>query len=340
MERGVSIIICCFNSGDRLPETIRHIADQKVRNDLLWEVLIVDNASTDNTQAIAQKLLDALFASGINGKLISEKEAGLSHARKAGIDAASFHYALFCDDDNWLSDNYVQDAFDLMEGDATFGACGGKGIAHFEVAEPGWFNNFKRSFAVGSALKNSGVITDTMSFLTGAGMMLRLEAWGEILAAGFASLLSDRKGKELSSGGDLEICAMLRLSGYRLYFADQISYKHFIPRERLTEAYLKRLLIGIAKANVTLTAYHYLLNGMETNKHLIWLRILVKLTPKLYISQKSRNQSFEKRMEFLSLSSYYRELISQNFQFDKSLKKINSVRFALRQQRTESNKTT
>jgi len=50
---GISVVICCYNSASRLPATLQHIAEQSLDSEILWEIIIVDNASTDNTAEIA-----------------------------------------------------------------------------------------------------------------------------------------------------------------------------------------------------------------------------------------------------------------------------------------------
>ncbi len=52
----VSIVICCYNSAHRLPETIRHLLAQEIPEGLLWEVIVVDNACTDNTAQVKTRL--------------------------------------------------------------------------------------------------------------------------------------------------------------------------------------------------------------------------------------------------------------------------------------------
>ena len=46
---GVSIVICCHNSAKLLPRTLEHLRAQEVDSTIPWEVIVVDNASTDNT---------------------------------------------------------------------------------------------------------------------------------------------------------------------------------------------------------------------------------------------------------------------------------------------------
>nr|HAD52125.1 glycosyltransferase family 2 protein [Algoriphagus sp.] len=93
---GISIIICTYNGELRLPITLEYIS--KLRFEGPWELLIVDNASKDNSNFIAQE-----FFKGnpiIQGKVVFEPNAGLTHARQKGWRTANYDIVLFCDDDN------------------------------------------------------------------------------------------------------------------------------------------------------------------------------------------------------------------------------------------------
>ena len=56
MASGISVIICCYNSSLRLDETLKHLINQKTHG-FNWELIVVDNASTDNTEAYARLVL-------------------------------------------------------------------------------------------------------------------------------------------------------------------------------------------------------------------------------------------------------------------------------------------
>jgi len=45
MPEGVSVIICCYNSAKRLPETLRHLAKQKLDTAFPWEVVVIVDGS-------------------------------------------------------------------------------------------------------------------------------------------------------------------------------------------------------------------------------------------------------------------------------------------------------
>jgi glycosyltransferase involved in cell wall biosynthesis len=53
--QGVSIIVCCYNSAERLPETLKHLALLESNEDVNWELIIVDNNSSDTTIVVCKE---------------------------------------------------------------------------------------------------------------------------------------------------------------------------------------------------------------------------------------------------------------------------------------------
>ena len=233
--QGVSIIICCYNGANRLPETIRHIARQRVPAYVPWELILVDNGSTDDSALVARMewrkhRVDTYL------KVVLEPEPGLSNARARGFREARYEYAIMCDDDNWLEDTYVSCVYDLMSENPKIGALGGLGKLVFEVPPPAPELDF--IFAAGPQASCPGKVPENK--LYGAGCVIRQSAYENLLRKGFRSLLIDRRGRELSSGGDYEICLALAVVGYDIWYDDRLRFTHFITRERLTWPYLKR----------------------------------------------------------------------------------------------------
>jgi glycosyltransferase involved in cell wall biosynthesis len=109
MNRGFSIILCCYNSAALLPETLKSLAALEISPGLPVELLVIDNASADRTAAVA---MDSWVRYGEPFPLtiFREPRAGLSFARKAGIRLAGYEYLLFCDDDNRLDPDYLTGA--------------------------------------------------------------------------------------------------------------------------------------------------------------------------------------------------------------------------------------
>jgi glycosyltransferase involved in cell wall biosynthesis len=256
---GISVIVCCYNSAKRLPKTIEHIAKQRVNNTVKWELIIVNNNSTDNTEQVTKDIWEAL---GTPTKLVIVKEPqpGLSYAREKGMSKAKYDVLLWCDDDNWLCDTYVQTAFDIMNKNLDIGGLGGWCEAAFETEKPKWFDVSARYFAVSKQGKRSGDITTKKGCVYGAGMVLRKSHWLELKQKGFKHLLKDRVGKSLSSGGDTEYCYALRLLGYKMWYDERLYFKHYMSDGRLSLAYVSRLRKAMAYSNFMLWPYLDLLN--------------------------------------------------------------------------------
>src|SRR5437773_6033620 len=107
---GVCVVICCHNGGKRLARTLAHLADQVVPPEIAWEVIVVDNASTDGTADVAA----ACWSNCVPLRIISEPRLGLTYARERGFREAKYEFISFVDDDNWVSPEWVRTVFRLM----------------------------------------------------------------------------------------------------------------------------------------------------------------------------------------------------------------------------------
>lgn len=257
---GVSVIICTFNGADRLRETIKHIAKQKTDPRLLWELILVDNASTDNTKQVTSDEWSK-YKTRARLKIVDEPTQGLSPARQKGFDTASYEYIVLCDDDNWLEENFVQSSYDIMSGNDKIGVLGGPNDALCELPPAEWFRWFQQCYAAGTQADihngkiSEGNITWKRGFVWGAGMVVRKTALKELYSKGFKSLMSDRKGYQLSSGGDSELCYALVLSGWQVWYDNRLKLKHCMPAGRLSWNYLIRLFQGFGITSVGLDYY-------------------------------------------------------------------------------------
>ena len=104
----VSIIMPSWNTARFIEESIQSVIAQTYTN---WELLIVDDASTDNSLAEARKFekTDArikVFA--------SEKNRGVSASRNFAIKHASGRYVAFLDSDDWFGRNKLEVVFQII----------------------------------------------------------------------------------------------------------------------------------------------------------------------------------------------------------------------------------
>ena len=106
MNSKISILIPAYNTGRYIAECIESVIAQTYRN---LEIIIVDDGSTDNTKAIAERY--ALNDSRINVVAISHE--GVSTARNVCMSHATGDYILFVDSDDWIGDNLCRELIDL-----------------------------------------------------------------------------------------------------------------------------------------------------------------------------------------------------------------------------------
>lgn len=283
-EPGVSIIICCFNSAKRLPQTLAHVAAQEVPAHIPWEVIVVDNASTDNTATLALELW--LERNGVDFRVVRQPRPGLSYARETGFETAQFEYVAFVDDDNWICTNWVEQVYTTFQLDEKIGACGGRSIAAFEIPPPYWFSSHASRYAVGAQANQPGELTSERKSLWGAGLSIRKSAWLDIKHQGFDHLVPDRQGNKLTSGGDTEICYALTIAGWKLWYNPDLVLQHFLPASRLQWSYLRKLVRAIGASSVSLDPYIFLkyptMGVVQGRFQTIWLWKIRALTSNLF----------------------------------------------------------
>lgn len=254
---GVSIVICCYNSVGRLPETLRHLAAQTSTASIPWEVLVIDNASSDATAAVARQAWSDEALAPL--RVVNEPKPGLTHARYRGLRESQFEFISLIDDDNWVSADWVARVFSILSTHPEVAVCGGRGEPVLEIkTPPEWFAEFASAYAVGPQGGAEGYVV--RAWLYGAGMSIRKAAWIALLSNGFRPALADRKGKSLTSGGDSELCFALVLSGWNLWYDPNLTFRHYLPAERLTWSYLRRLHRSFGAAVVWMEQYKQLID--------------------------------------------------------------------------------
>lgn len=257
MTNGFSIILCCYNSAGRLAATLDHLSRLEIPVQCGAELLVVDNASTDHTATMAVSIWESAGAP-FPLKILSEPLPGLSHARMRGIREAGYEYLLFCDDDNWLSRDYLTEALKILQSDPSIGMLGGLGEGVSETEMPRWRSEFA-ILGCGKQAPENG----EAQVLYGAGVILRKSAFDKLLHTGYRFMLTDRKKKLLSSGGDYELCYAIRLAGYKLWYDDKLSFRHYLSGERFSEDYVIRFVKESSEALNILGTYRYFLHNRK-----------------------------------------------------------------------------
>lgn len=273
---GVSIVICCHNSAVRLPDTIARINAQRVPENINWEVLIVDNASTDNTAEIAKQCW--AYRPGVRFEVVQEDRIGLVNARICGFSHTKYDVVSFIDDDNWICDEWVTIVAKVFNHNPTVGVCGSYNEAAFEESAPFWFEQFSRSYAVGSQGVSAGDISGERGVVFGAGMSVRKNAWNDLMGNDFQFYLVGRQGRRLLCGEDYELSLALGLAGWKVWYEPQLTLKHYLPEQRLDWMYLRRMIKRVGYTDLILDSYYACIKDKSIG---CWQKIMLSLILKI-----------------------------------------------------------
>lgn len=108
MNNLVSIIIPCYDQAQFLNQALKSVYEQTYS---MWECIIVNDGSNDNTQGIAKlwEEKDARF------KYVYQENKGLSGARNTGLEIASGEFIQFLDADDFIEKNKLNTSLKKIE---------------------------------------------------------------------------------------------------------------------------------------------------------------------------------------------------------------------------------
>ncbi|MEU6867453.1 glycosyltransferase family A protein [Streptomyces sp. NPDC046876] len=108
----VSVVIPCHDYGRYLPEAVSSVISQTFRD---WEIVIVDDGSTDNSVDVAEALIAHHPDRRI--RLLQQANAGVSAARNTGIEASAGRYILPLDADDVIAATMLEKTVAVLDSD-------------------------------------------------------------------------------------------------------------------------------------------------------------------------------------------------------------------------------
>ncbi len=226
-----------------------------------WELLIVDNVS------IPAVSVDFPFSAS-HFSIVRATPAGLTIARRTGILASRGDYLVFVDDDNVLAPDYLARVLAHFEANPQLGAIGGKSLPEFEQPTPSWWEpefdgliacrdlGSEPLFATDASDPQNGRRLYPHCAPIGAGMAVRRAALQPWLDDPQSRRTPDRRGQELTSGGDNDIVFTLLRAGWQVGYFPDLVLTHLIPAGRIQPRYLARLNRAIAKSWIHVLEKH------------------------------------------------------------------------------------
>ena len=228
---GVSVVICCYNSSAVILPTLQALKTQVLPENAGYEVILVDNRSTDDT---IDKVLSFWKSDKVDLKIVSENLPGITNARCKGVKTASFDIIVFVDDDNILSFDYLSKVifnFNKMPGVGIVGGYSQPLIQNCSL--PRWFLRYQNVFACGPQNEHGGILEGKRRRLYGAGLSIRTKIAKKIFNNKSKFILLGNTGNKSFRGEDTEICYKTVLLGYELLYDSSQTLFHNLQPDRL-----------------------------------------------------------------------------------------------------------
>ena len=230
----LDVVICTYNNAAMLEGVLKTLAHQRCAENARWTCLVVNNNCTDQTDDVIRRHVDSGAIPGLRS--VREKEQGLTPARACGMRSTAARWTAFVDDDCFLQPDWIANAIAFSKSHPTAGAFGGRVILDWEAEPPSYLRAYGYSFAE----QNHGEVQRDVTFLAGAGLVVNREAMTQ---CGWMNrpILEDRVGKNLVSGGDVEIVLRIKAAGYALWYVPECVIHHQIPARRTQTAYVRTI---------------------------------------------------------------------------------------------------
>jgi glycosyltransferase involved in cell wall biosynthesis len=248
-DRDVTVLICTFNRADRLDETLATLAASHVPRDLTWDVLVVDNNSTDRTREVVGRHAAAF---PVPLAYLFESRQGKSNALNTGMAASRSRVIVFTDDDVRVPAGWLEAAArPLLERD-DLDYTGGPVQPIWGGHKPRWldeYSNLGGTIAVKDHGAEPFVFEERRKTPLGVNMAVKRALIEQI--GGFRPDLG-RNGASLLGQEQAEFFCRSRAAGARGLYVPAMVVGHHVPAGRLTRQYFRRwwLWKGISHARL------------------------------------------------------------------------------------------
>ena len=228
----ITAIVCTHNRAGYLRRALESLAAQTL-SPRDYEILVVDNASTDETPQIVHGLSEEIA----NLRYIREEHLGLSRARNTGAAAASTPYIAYMDDDARAEPNWLHTLLTSFKGLVPAPACvGGRVLLDWGGDPPRWLP--RRYWSVYTYVDHPGGNhwLGEQEYLAGANMAFRRD---DLLSLGGFPVNLGRRGSCLLSGEEAAVIQTLREKRLGVFYTADAVVLHAVPQTRLRRSWLR-----------------------------------------------------------------------------------------------------
>ncbi len=265
----LTVAIPTYNGESRLPKLLERLGEQTKVEHLNWEIIIIDNNSTDGTAKVVQDYL-ANWSPAYPLKYYFESEQGAAFARQRAVREAEGELICFIDDDNLPDSNWLAAAYSFSQEHPKAGAYSGQIHGEFEVEPPPNFNKIQAFLAIREHGPNPHLFEpENLRLPPGAALVVRKQAWRESVPSRPA--LTGKLPGVMVQGDDYEPLLYLHKAGWEIWYNPAMHSYHQIPHWRLERDYLLSISRGCGLSTCSLL----MINAESWQKPLIMARTIL-----------------------------------------------------------------
>ena len=283
----LSVVVCTYNRATLLCEVLESLLEQSV-DPSLYEVIVIDNNSTDETPRIARHFVERHH----NVRVFRETRQGLSYARNRGCKEARAEWIAYIDDDARAHRNYVERALQTIR-QCDFECFGGVYLPWYRDGRPEWY---KEQYASNRYDQGFLGYLPEHKYASGGNFLIKKTLLEHI--GGFAVELG-MCGSAVAYGEETRLQIDLRKMGHKIGFDPELLIDHYVAPYKQHPSWFFKSAFRIGESS-------WVVNGRKVTIFALLLNVVALLLLPLIL--------LPKNIVYLILRrSYWQNLIIDTF---------------------------
>lgn len=239
----ISYIICTYNRAEYLSKALEALAHQNYPDFNDFEIVIINNNSTDNTQQVVESFVQKYPKIKIVYAL--EEKQGLSNARNKAIEVSNADWLAFLDDDAYVHADYTLKLISFIKLNHNIKAMGGPILLDFESPKPGWYTHYLGSlFGYFKPYEESRLFTKNF-YPRGSNMIFHRTLFEKY---GLFNPNLGRIGRNMMGSEEKDMFQRIFKGKEKVYYLHSAIIFHLVPDFRTKIDFIKKQSIGVGQS--------------------------------------------------------------------------------------------
>lgn len=244
----ISVLLATYNGDDLLRRTLQGYVDLG-QQDFDWQIIVIDNASTDNTQDVLKE-----FAEQLPLDTAIESKPGKNRALNLGIPLLKSDNVILTDNDSIPHSGFLKNWVQAFEDHPKVDIFGGAIQPLFDTPMPQWMldtkPHFEELFALREGIEDGPIDAD---FVFGPNMAVRRSVFERGVAFD-ENVGPNGTIKNYAMGSETAFCREAQSRGMKLYYIGTTTVSHIVRQNQTTEEFRNkrayRMGLGTARKHI------------------------------------------------------------------------------------------